>query len=50
MGKVSRTIIMEAPVEDVFMYYARPEHVAGHFPEEAKLFLSRLQKDGELER
>ena len=37
MGKVSRTIMMEAPVEDVFMYYARPEHVAGHFPKEAKM-------------
>ena len=37
MGKVSRTIMMEAPVEDVFMYYARPEHVAGHFPKESKM-------------
>ena len=35
MGKVSTSIIMEAPVDDVFMYYARPEHVAGHFPKES---------------
>ena len=37
MGKVSTSIIMEAPVDDVFMYYARPEHVAGHFPKESKM-------------
>ena len=28
---------MNAPIEEVFMYYARPEHIAGHFPEEAKM-------------
>ena len=36
MSIVTKSIIMNAPIEQVFMYYARPEHIAGHFPEEAK--------------
>ena len=37
MSIVTKSIIMNAPIEEVFMYYARPEHIAGHFPEEAKM-------------
>ena len=37
MSIVTKSIIMNAPIEQVFMYYARPEHIAGHFPEEAKM-------------
>ena len=37
MSIETKSIIMNAPIEQVFMYYARPEHIAGHFPEEAKM-------------
>ena len=37
MSIVTKSIIMNAPIEQVFMYYARTEHIAGHFPEEAKM-------------
>ena len=37
MSIVTKSIIMNAPIEQVFMYYARPEHIAGHFQEEAKM-------------
>lgn len=37
MSIVTQSIIMNAPIDEVFMYYARPEHIAGHFPEEAKM-------------
>ena len=37
MSIVTKSIIMNAPIEEVFMYYARPEHITGHFPEEAKM-------------
>jgi uncharacterized protein YndB with AHSA1/START domain len=37
MTKVSRTVQIAAPVERVFAYYARPEHIAKTFPEDAKM-------------
>ena len=37
MSKVSRTVEISAPVENVFQYYARPEHIAKTFPEDVKM-------------
>ena len=37
MSKVSRNIEIAAPVETVFNYYARPEHMAKTFPSEVKM-------------
>ena len=37
MSKVSRSIEISAPVESVFNYYARPEHIAKTFPEDVKM-------------
>ena len=37
MAVVSRSVYMDAPPEEVFKYYARPEHIAGTFPEESKM-------------
>ncbi len=37
MSKVSRSIDISAPVEAVFAYYARPEHIAKTFPEDVKM-------------
>ncbi|MGI0092155.1 MAG: SRPBCC family protein [Nitrososphaerales archaeon] len=34
MSKVSRSVAISAPVEAVFAYYARPEHIAKTFPED----------------
>jgi uncharacterized membrane protein len=37
MSKVSRSVDISAPVENVFQYYARPEHIAKTFPEDVKM-------------
>jgi uncharacterized protein YndB with AHSA1/START domain len=37
MSKVSRSVEISAPVENVFNYYARPEHIAKTFPEDVKM-------------
>ena len=37
MGKVSRSMYMDAPPDQVFKYYSRPEHIAGTFPENSKM-------------
>ena len=37
MAKVSRSVDISAPVERVFRYYARPEHIAKTFPEDVKM-------------
>ncbi len=37
MSKVSRTVDISAPVQNVFNYYARPEHIAKTFPEDVKM-------------
>jgi uncharacterized membrane protein len=37
MAKVSRSVDISAPVERVFQYYARPEHIAKTFPEDVKM-------------
>ena len=37
MSKVSRTVDIYAPVQNVFNYYARPEHIAKTFPEDVKM-------------
>ena len=37
MSKVSRTVDISAPVQSVFNYYARPEHIAKTFPEDVKM-------------
>lgn len=37
MAVVSRSVYMDASPEDVFKYYARPEHIAGTFPDESKM-------------
>jgi uncharacterized protein YndB with AHSA1/START domain len=37
MSKVSRSVDISAPVENVFNYYARPEHIAKTFPEDVKM-------------
>lgn len=37
MAKVSRTVDISAPVQAVFNYYARPEHIAKTFPEDVKM-------------
>lgn len=37
MSKVSRSVDISAPVESVFNYYARPEHIAKTFPEDVKM-------------
>ncbi len=37
MSKVSRSVNISAPVERVFQYYARPEHIAKTFPEDVKM-------------
>ncbi|MGI0090430.1 MAG: SRPBCC family protein [Nitrososphaerales archaeon] len=37
MSKVSRSVDISAPVERVFQYYARPEHIAKTFPEDVKM-------------
>lgn len=37
MSKVSRSVEISAPVESVFNYYARPEHIAKTFPEDVKM-------------
>jgi uncharacterized membrane protein len=37
MSKVSRSIQISAPVEAVFAYYARPEHIAKTFPQDVKM-------------
>jgi uncharacterized protein YndB with AHSA1/START domain len=37
MSKVSRSVEISAPVEAVFQYYARPEHIAKTFPEDVKM-------------
>ncbi len=37
MSKVSRSVGISAPVETVFNYYARPEHIAKTFPSDVKM-------------
>lgn len=37
MSKVSRSVNISAPIERVFQYYARPEHIAKTFPEDVKM-------------
>ena len=37
MTRVSRSIDISAPVEAVFAYYARPEHIAKTFPEDVSI-------------
>lgn len=37
MSKVSRTVDISAPIQNVFNYYARPEHIAKTFPEDVKM-------------
>lgn len=37
MAKVSRSVDISAPVQSVFNYYARPEHIAKTFPEDVKM-------------
>src|SRR5579875_1785843 len=37
MSKVSRSVNISAPVEAVFAYYARPEHIAKTFPSDVKM-------------
>jgi uncharacterized membrane protein len=37
MSKVSRSVEIAAPVEAVFAYYARPEHIAKTFPQDSKI-------------
>src|SRR5579883_3152747 len=37
MSKVTRSVEISAPVERVFNYYARPEHIAKTFPQEVKI-------------
>jgi uncharacterized membrane protein len=37
MSKVSRSVQISAPVEAVFAYYARPEHIAKTFPQDVKM-------------
>jgi uncharacterized protein YndB with AHSA1/START domain len=37
MTKVSRSVEIAAPVERVFAYYARPEHIAKTFPEDVRM-------------
>ncbi len=37
MSKVSRSVTISAPVEAVFAYYARPEHIAKTFPKDVSM-------------
>jgi uncharacterized membrane protein len=37
LSKVTRSVDISAPVDRVFNYYARPEHIAKTFPEEVKM-------------
>lgn len=37
MSKVSRSVDISSPVQNVFQYYARPEHIAKTFPEDVKM-------------
>ena len=37
MSKISRSVDISAPVQNVFNYYARPEHIAKTFPEDVKM-------------
>lgn len=37
MSKISRSVDISAPVQNVFNYYARPEHIARTFPEDVKM-------------
>ncbi len=47
MSKVSRSVDISAPVEAVFAYYARPEHIAKTFPEDVKMKVVPINvKDG----
>lgn len=47
MSKVSRSVEISAPVERVFHYYARPEHIAKTFPEDVKMKVIPINiKDG----
>ncbi len=47
MSKVSRSIEISAPVETVFNYYARPEHIAKTFPSDVKMKIVPINvKDG----
>lgn len=47
MSKVSRSVEISAPVEAVFAYYARPEHIAKTFPEDVKMKVVPINvKDG----
>ncbi len=47
MSKVSRSVDISAPVGNVFMYYARPEHIAKTFPEDVKMKVVPLKiKEG----
>ncbi|MHB8567974.1 MAG: SRPBCC family protein [Nitrososphaerales archaeon] len=43
MSKVSRSIEISAPVENVFNYYARPEHIAKTFPEDVKMKVTPIK-------
>jgi uncharacterized membrane protein len=43
MSKVSRSIEISAPVESVFNYYARPEHIAKTFPEDVKMKVTPIK-------
>jgi hypothetical protein len=37
MANISKTIQINAPVSEVFTYFARPEHMADQFPENMAL-------------
>jgi uncharacterized membrane protein len=37
LSKVTRSVIISAPVEAVFAYYARPEHIAKTFPKDVQM-------------
>lgn len=43
MSKVSRSVEISAPVENVFNYYARPEHIAKTFPEDVKMKVTPIK-------
>lgn len=43
MSKVSRSVEISAPVESVFNYYARPEHIAKTFPEDVKMKVTPIK-------
>lgn len=43
MTRVSRSVDISAPVEAVFAYYARPEHIAKTFPEDVSIRVTPIK-------